>query len=78
MHAKGESKRAIADRLNVCPKTVRRVLKKLTKPKKGRPSKLDEYRAVIRFKALEEGWQVRQIFKYIRELGYPGGALVIS
>jgi transposase len=62
----------------VCPKTVRRVLDNATKPKKHRPSKLDDYRAVVRYKALEEGWQVRQIFKYIRELGYEGGESILK
>jgi transposase len=61
----------------VCPKTVRRVLGKGAKPKKRGPSKLDDYRAVIRYKALEQDWQIRQIFKYIRELGYEGGETIL-
>lgn len=57
---------------------MRRVLRKGAAPKEQQPSKLDDYRAVIRFKALEEGWQVRQIFKYIRELGYEGGETILK
>jgi len=53
------------------------VLQKGAKPKKRGPSKLDDYRAVIRFKALEDDWQIRQIFKYLRELGYEGGETIL-
>ncbi len=56
---------------------MRRVLQKGAKPNKRGPSKLDDYRAVIRYKALEQDWQVRQIFKYIRELGYEGGETIL-
>jgi len=77
LRSRGEPNKAIARELGTCPKTVRRVLDKGVKPKKQRPSKLDDYRAVVRFKALEEGWQIRQIFKYLRELGYPGGETIL-
>lgn len=46
-------------------------------PKPG-PSKLDAYRAVVRYKALEQGWQVREIFKYIKGLGYDGGETILK
>ena len=62
----------------MCPKTVRRVLEKGTRAKKRGPSKLDDYQAVVRYKALECGWQAREIFKYIRELGYPGGETILK
>jgi len=78
LHAQGEPYKGIASELGVCPKTVRRVLSRGAKPKRRGPSKLDDYRAVIRYKALEEGWQARQIFKYIRELGYKGGETLVK
>ncbi len=62
----------------MCPKTVRRVLQKGTRRRKRGPSKLDAHRAVIRYKALEQGWQAREIFKYIRELGYEGGETILK
>ncbi len=70
--------KTIARLLDVCPKTVRRVLKRSTRTRKRRPTKLDDYRAVVRYKALECGWQVRQIFRYIRELGYDGGETMVK
>jgi transposase len=54
------------------------VLRKGAAPKKRGPSKLDDYRAVVQYKALEEGWQVRQIFRYIRELGFAGGETIVK
>jgi transposase len=77
LRGQGDPKKGIARELKLCPKTVRRVLSKGTKPKKRGPSKLDDYRAVIRYKALEEDWQVRQIFKYLRGLGYKGGETIL-
>jgi len=62
----------------VCPKTVRRVLRKGAATKKRRPSKLDDYRAVVRYKALEHNWRVREIFRYIRELGFEGGETIVK
>lgn len=64
----------------MCPKTVRRVLRKGkgAAPKKRGPSKLDDYRAVVSYKALEHGWQTRQIFRYIRELGFTGGETIVK
>ncbi len=70
--------KAIARELSVCPKTVRRVLNRGVQSKKRGPSKLDPHRAVVRYKALEQGWQVREIFKYIRELGYTGGETILK
>lgn len=78
LQAQGTPSKAIASKLKVCPKTVRRVLGKGAKPTGRRASKLDDYRAVIRFKALEDGWQVREIFKYLRELGYKGGESILK
>ncbi len=78
MNAQGEPVKAIARQLAVCPKTVRRVLRKGVAPKKRGPSKLDDYRAVVRYKALEHGWQMRQIFRYIRELGFAGGETIVK
>lgn len=70
--------RAIARELGVCPKTVRRVLRRGVKPKKRGPSKLDNYRAVVAHKALECGWQAHAIFKYLRELGFDGGETIVK
>jgi transposase len=73
--------KAIARELGMCPKTVRRVLDKkgrVKKPRERKPSKLDPYRALIRYKALELGWQAREIFKEIRALGYPGGETILK
>lgn len=42
------------------------------------PSKLDDCRAVVRYKALECGWQAREIFKYIKGLGYSGGESILK
>ncbi len=78
LHAHGKPNKAIARELELCPKTVRRVLGKGAAPKKRGPSKLDDYRAVIRYKALECGWQVRQLFRYLRELGYKGGESILK
>jgi transposase len=33
---------------------------------------------VVRYKALECGWQVREIFRYIRELGFEGGETIVK
>jgi transposase len=59
---------------------VRRVLRKGkgAAPKKRGPCKLDDYRAVVQYKALEKDWQVRQIFRYIRELGFTGGETIVK
>jgi transposase len=62
----------------VDPKTVRRVLSKGSAPKKRGPSKLDPYRAVVSYKALEHGWQARQIFRYLCELGFDGGETIVK
>ena len=60
------------------PKTVRRVLRKGAAPKKRGPSKLDPYRAVVSYRALEHGWQTRQIFRYICDLGFGGGETIVK
>ena len=70
--------KSIAREVGVDPKTVRRVLSKGAAPKKRGPSKLDPYRAVVRYRALEQGWQTRQIFRYIRELGFDGGETIVK
>jgi transposase len=57
---------------------VRRVLSKGVTPKKRGPSKLDDYRAVVRYKAIEQDWQTRQIFRYIRGLGFAGGETIVK
>ncbi len=59
---------------------MRRVLRKRKSvtPKKRRLSKLDHYRAVVRYKALEQGWQTRQIFRYICQLGFNGGETIVK
>ena len=62
----------------MCPKTVRRVLRKVASPTKRGRSKLDPYRAVVSHKALEQGWQTRQIFRYLRELGFDGGETIVK
>lgn len=78
LHAQGKTQSAIARELGLCPKTVRRVLGKGATVKKRAPCKLDDYRAVVRHRALELGWQGRQIFKYVRELGYEGGETMVK
>ncbi len=78
LHAQGKTQSAIARELGLCPKTVRRVQGKGATAKKRAPSKLDDYRAVVRHRALELGWQGRQIFKYVRELGYEGGETIVK
>jgi len=80
LNAQGEPVRAIARELELCPKTVRRVLRKRNSvtPKNPGPSKLDVYRAVVRYKALEQGWQTRQIFRYILQLGFKGGETIVK
>lgn len=64
----------------MCPKTVRRILRKGkgVAPKRRGPSKLDNYLAVVRYKALEQGWQVRQIFRYICTLGFTGSETIVK
>ena len=57
---------------------MRRVLRKGAAAKKRGQSKLDDYRAVVRYKALECGWQTRQIFHYLRELGFAGGETIVK
>ena len=54
------------------------MLNKPARVAQRRPSKLDDYRAVVRYKALECGWRVREIFKYLRELGYGGGETILK
>jgi transposase len=78
LSAQGKSQKAIARELEACPKTVRRVLRKGAASKKREPSKLDDYRAVIRYRTLECGWQARQTFKYLGELGYKGGETIVK
>ncbi len=72
--------KAIARDVGVDPKTVRRLLRKGqgAAPRKRGPSRLDPYRAVVSYKALEQGWQTRQIFRYIRELGFDGGETIVK
>jgi transposase len=59
---------------------VRRVLREHQSlaPKKQGPSKLDDYRAVVRYKTLEQDWQTRQIFRYLRQLGFKGGETIVK
>ena len=77
----GKPVKGIARTLNICPKTVRRVLDAgctASTPTERAPSKLDRYRAVIRYKALERGWQTRAIFKELKALGFEGGETIVK
>lgn len=79
--AQGKPVKGIARTLNICPKTVRRVLDAgctASTPTERAPSKLDRYRAVIRYKALECGWQTRAIFKELKALGFEGGETIVK
>jgi transposase len=78
LHAQGEPIKAIARAVTACPKTVRRVLCKGAARKERGPSKLAPFEAAVRYKALECGWQVREIFRYIRELGFDGGETIVK
>lgn len=54
------------------------MLNKGAAPKERGPSKLDPYRAVVSYKALEHGWQTHQIFRYLQELGFDGGETIVK
>lgn len=75
------SKKAIARKLNIDPKTVRRALKKGTFQRENpgvRPSKLDEFREKIN-SLLQSypGMSAVRIHEEIRKVGYPGGISIL-
>ena len=75
------SKKAIARKLNIDPKTVRRALKKETFQRENqgaRPSKLDEFREKINgLLQSYPGMSAVRIHEEIRKTGYPGGISIL-
>jgi len=75
--AQGESHKAIARKLNIDVKTVRRV-KKGAKKRQPRPSKLDVFKPVIAELVVKKDLTATRVLREIRALGYEGGYSVLK
>jgi transposase len=75
--AQGNSIKAIARKLGVATKTVRRVRKGPTK-RKPRPSKLDAFKPVIKELVVKNDLTAIRVLREIRALGYRGGYSVLK
>lgn len=77
------SVKAVARKLKVSPKTVRKVLqgkplgRSLIENPKPRESKLDPYKPVLQRLLLEDGLTAVLALEEIRELGYDGGRTIV-
>lgn len=82
-YEKERSIKGVARKLQMSPKTVRKVLRgkplgrSLTESPKPRESKLDPYKPVLRRLILEDGLTAVLAIEELRELGYDGGRTIV-
>ena len=75
--AQGQGHKAIARKLHIDVKTVRRV-KKGAQKRQPRPSKLDVYKPVIQELVVKKDLTATRVLREIRVLGYAGGYSVLK
>ena len=82
LHRQGLSGRAIARTLGLHRATIRRFLENETYPAKMpralRPSQLDPYISYLEKRLREGCWNAGQLWREVRERGYPGGPKMVS
>ncbi len=75
--AQGYRNKAVARKLGIDVKTVRRV-RRGTRQRKSRPSKLDAFKPVIRELVVQKDLTAARVLREIRALGYQGGYSVLK